>query len=329
MSSLSLFCKGLQISNKRKKMKKFEHTPVLLNEVISGLNIKPAGVFVDCTIGGGGHSFEILKKAKKGFLYGFDRDDHAIKASSERLGKYKNFEIIKSNFNNAKEELLDRGVEEVDGILIDLGVSSFQIDEKERGFSFLHEGKLDMRMDTNQKRTAFDVVNFSTKEELLKILWEYGEESNARKIVDNILNQRKIKPIETTFQLKEIIEKSFPKKVVFGKGGVSKKTFQAIRIEVNDELSGLKNTLYELVSLLKKGGRIAVISFHSLEDRIVKTVFKDLALDCVCPPRTPICICNHRAKGVLINRKPITASEEELQRNSRSSSAKLRVFEKI
>ncbi len=308
-------------------MKEFEHIPVLLNEVISGLNIKPAGVYVDCTIGGGGHSFEILKKIKKGFLYGFDRDDFAIKASREKLSCFKNFEIIKSNFNNAKNELENRGVFKVDGILIDLGVSSFQIDEGERGFSFLHNGPLDMRMDNLQKNSAFNVVNEFTREQLLKVLYEYGEESNARRIVDNIISARKTNAIKTTFELKEIVEKSFPKKIIYGKGGVCKKTFQAIRIEVNNELSNLKNTLFELCSILKPGGRIAVISFHSLEDRIVKRVFKDLVTDCVCPPKTPICICNHPAKGFLVNRKPLTAQKDELENNSRSSCAKLRVFE--
>lgn len=308
---------------------KFKHIPVLLNEVIDGLAIKLNGVYVDCTIGGAGHSSEIIKRAKKGFLYGFDRDENAIKASTERLKNYKNFKIIKANFHDAKEKLLEEGVIEVDGILIDLGVSSHQIDEGERGFSFLHDGPLDMRMDKEQKLTAYDVVNKYPREKLLKILYEYGEESNARKIVDNIIEERQKKPICTTFELKDIIEKSFPKKVLFGKGGVSKQTFQAIRIEVNGELEGLDKTLRDLASMLKSGGRLAVISFHSLEDRIVKNVFKDLTTDCICPPKTPICICGHKAEGKLVNRKPITAGEEELKSNSRSSSAKLRIFEKI
>ena len=307
---------------------KFEHIPVLLNEVIDGLNIKPAGIYVDCTIGGAGHSYEIIKRAKKGFLYGFDRDENAIKASTERLKDFKNFLIIKSNFHDAKEKLIEQGVDAVDGILIDLGVSSHQIDEGERGFSFLHDGPLDMRMDKDQKLTAYDVVNTYSREKLLKILYEYGEESNAKKIVDNIIAERAKKPICTTFELKNIIESSFPKKVIFGKGGVSKQTFQAIRIEVNGELEGLDKTLRDLASMLKSGGRLAVISFHSLEDRIVKNVFKDLTTDCICPPKTHICICGHKAEGKLVNRKPITASAEELKINPRSASAKLRVFEK-
>ena len=305
----------------------FRHEPVLLNECISGLNIKSGGIYLDCTIGGAGHSLEIIKKLTTGFLYGLDRDDEALQASAERLKEYANFKLIKSNFHDAKEKLLDEGVVGFDGILIDLGVSSHQIDDGERGFSFLHNGPLDMRMDKTQKLTAYDVVNTYPKEKLLKILYEYGEESNAKRIVENIINSRKQKPIKTTFELRDIIENSFPKKIIFSKGGVSKQTFQAIRIEVNGELEGLKETLYDLASILNPGGRLAVISFHSLEDRIVKNTFKDLTTDCICPPKTPVCICGHRAKGSLINNKPITASKEELDKNPRSSSAKLRIFE--
>jgi len=307
----------------------FKHKPVLLNEVITGLDIKPGGVYVDCTIGGAGHSFEIIKKLKTGFLYGFDRDDEALNASSEKLKNFSNFKLIKSNFHDAKEKLIEEGVDGVDGILIDLGVSSHQIDTGDRGFSFLHDGPLDMRMDKTQKLTAYDVINNYPKEKLLKILYEYGEESNARKIVENIIKIRANKPISTTFELRDVVENSFPKKVIFQKGGVSKQTFQAIRIEVNGELEGLKECIYELSSLLNPKGRLAIISFHSLEDRIVKNVFKDLTTDCICPPKTPICICGHKAKGFLVNHKPIIASEDELKENSRSSSAKLRIFEKF
>jgi len=309
---------------------KFEHKPVLLNEVIAGLDIKPSGVYVDCTIGGAGHSIEILKRLNSnGFLYGFDRDQEAIDASKERLMKFKNFKIIKSNFNNAKEELLKLGVTKVDGILIDLGVSSHQIDDGDRGFSFLHNGPLDMRMDKEQKFSAYDVVNTYPAEKLTKILFEYGEETNAKRIVQNIILARKITPIKTTFELKTIVENSFPKKVIYTKGGVTKKTFQAIRIEVNQELENLYKTILDLSSLLNEKGRLAIISFHSLEDRIVKNAFKELITDCICPPKTPVCICGHKAQGVLVNKKPIVADEEELKNNSRSSSAKLRVFEKI
>lgn len=306
----------------------FKHKPVLLDEVIEGLNINPSGKYLDCTIGGGGHSFEILSRLKSGFLYGLDRDENAIQASSKRLEKFKNKKIIKTNFHDAKEVLSEENIIGFDGILIDLGVSSHQIDEGERGFSFLHNGPLDMRMDKDQTLTAYDVVNNYSKEKLLKILYEYGEESNAKRIIENIITERKKAPIQTTFELRDIIENSFPKKIIYGKGGVSKKTFQAIRIEVNGELQGLKECLENLISLLNKGGRLAVISFHSLEDRIVKNVFKDYSTGCICPPKTPICICGHKAIGHLVNRKPITATQLELKENSRSSSAKLRIFEK-
>ena len=221
------------------------------------------------------------------------------------------------------------GITKVDGILADLGVSSYQIDTAERGFSFLHDGALDMRMNRNQTKSAYDVVNGYTQTQLRDIIFKYGEESFAPKIAEAIVKARHTAPIETTLQLKEIIESVFPKKIIYGKGGVSKKTFQAIRIEVNGELDILSQAVEDFVDLLAPSGRLAVISFHSLEDRIIKNVLKDATTDCICPPKTPICICNHRAKGKLINKKPITASAEELQHNDRSHSAKLRVFEKF
>ena len=225
--------------------------------------------------------------------------------------------------------LQEKGIKSFDGLLIDLGVSSYQIDTAGRGFSFLHEGRLDMRMDKKQDLDAYEVVNHYPKERLLDILYKYGEESNAKKIVENILKHREKAPIETTLQLKEIIEESFPKKVIYGKGGVSKKTFQAIRIEVNGELDGLDEVLKKFIKMLKNGGRMAVITFHSLEDRIVKNVFKEEATDCLCPPKIPVCICGHKRSIKLINKKPIIASEEEVRENSRSSSAKLRIIEKL
>ena len=306
---------------------KFKHTPVLLNEVIESLDIKKDGIYVDCTIGGGGHSSEILKRlSSKGFLYGFDRDEMAINASEERLKKYNNKLIIKDNYKNAVQHLKELGIDKVDGILIDLGVSSPQIDLPERGFSILHEGRLDMRMDTSEQFSAYEVVNGYSKEKLVEILYEYGQEPNAKRIVDEIISHR---PIETTSQLKAVIEGAFPKKLLYKRGNVSQQTFQAIRIEVNQELEGLSTCFNELIDILKPQGRIAVISFHSLEDKIVKNVFKSCATDCICPPRTPVCICGHRATVKLISRKPITAGEEELKSNPRSSSAKLRVCEKI
>ena len=308
---------------------KFEHKPVLLNEVIAGLEIKPGGVYVDCTVGGGGHSFEIIKRAKKGHLYAFDRDEEAINASKERLKQFDNVTFIHDNYKNAKEDLDNLGVAGVDGVLIDLGVSSPQLDHGERGFSFLHEGRLDMRMDRRQKLSAYEVVNTYPREKLVEILYKYGEESNAKNIVQKIIEAREKSPIETTMELKNIVESAFPKKVIYGKGGVSKQTFQAIRIEVNGELEGLEQALSDLAGKLSSGGRMAVISFHSLEDRIVKNLFKNLSTDCICPPKTPVCICGHKASVKLINKKPITASKEELEFNPRSSSAKLRIIEKL
>lgn len=311
-------------------MEEFKHIPVLLNEVIDGLKIKKDGIYVDCTIGGGGHSEQILKRlSSKGHLYGIDKDEDALLACKERLKGYENLTLIHSDYKDAHELLLEKGVESFDGLLIDLGVSSYQLDTAERGFSFLREGHLDMRMDKSQRIDAYFVVNNYPREKLLEILYKYGEEANAKRIVDNIIKQREIKPIETTIELKDIIEASFPKKVIFGKGGVSKKTFQAIRIEVNGELVGLEEAIEKYIKMLKPGGRMAIITFHSLEDRIVKNVFKREATDCICPPKTPVCICGHKKTINLVNKKPITASESELRLNPRSSSAKLRIIEKL
>ncbi len=308
----------------------FKHIPVMLDEVLEGLKIKEDGIYVDCTMGGGGHSSEILKRlSRSGTLIGFDRDEEAIKVCREKFKKDNNVKIIHANFKEAPTILQELGVSEVDGFLVDLGVSSYQLDNGERGFSFNHEGRLDMRMDKTQKKDAYYVVNNYTKDRLIEILYRYGEENNAKRIVENICLRRAEKPIETTTQLKEIIESSFPKKVIYGKGGVSKKTFQAIRIEVNGELDGLDEFLGQAIKMLKKGGRGAVLTFHSLEDRIVKNVFKEFSTDCICPPKTPVCICGHRAEVKLVNNKPLMAGEEELKINSRSSSAKLRVIEKL
>ena len=309
----------------------FRHIPVLLDKVIEGLDIKNNGIYVDCTMGGGGHSSVIATNLSiEGKLIGFDRDIEAVNVCRKKVATNKNVEVIHANFKDFPSILQERGLKEkIDGILVDLGVSSYQIDNGERGFSFLREGRLDMRMDTSQEKDAYFIVNNYPKEKLIKILYQYGEESNAKRIVENICEYRKVKPIETTSQLKNIIEMSFPKKVIYGKGGVSKKTFQAIRIEVNGELDGLDEFLRESISMLAKGGRMAVITFHSLEDRIVKNVFKEFATDCICPPKTPICICGHKAEIKLVNNKPITAGKSELEFNSRSSSAKLRVIEKI
>lgn len=308
----------------------FKHKPVLLEEVITGLEIKPGGVYIDCTMGGGGHSSEILKRlSSEGRLIGFDRDEDAVKICREKFKNNKNVMVFHANYKDAPQILDENGINQIDGVLIDLGVSSYQIDNGARGFSFLHDGPLDMRMDTRDGLNAFDVVNYYKREDLLKILYNYGEEDNARRIVDNICKAREVKLIKTTFQLRDIIESSFPKKVIYGKGGVSKKTFQAIRIEVNGELTGLDEVIEKFIDMLKPDGRIAVLTFHSLEDRIVKNVFKLESTDCICPPKTPICICGHKRKINLVNKKPIVAGTEELKENSRSSSAKLRIVQKI
>lgn len=303
----------------------------MLDEVIEGLNIKENGIYVDCTVGGGGHSFEIAKRLGSGHLYAFDRDEEAIQKSTETLAPFsEKVTIIKSNFKDAPSILRSLGVEKIDGFLIDLGVSSHQIDEGERGFSFVHDGPLDMRMDrSDNSLTARDIVNNFSYEDLMKIFYSYGEEEFSKNIAKKIVEQREKKPIETTFELRDIIESSLPKKVVFSRGGASKKVFQALRIYVNGELEGLDKVLEELISLLNAGGRGCVLTFHSLEDRIVKNVFKLYSTDCICPPKTPICICGHKASVKLVNRKPIVASEEEQKRNSRSTSAKLRIVEKL
>ena len=305
----------------------FKHIPVMLNECIDALNIKPNGTYIDCTVGGGGHSYEIAKRLKNGKLYCFDRDSEAIEASKNRLKEFADkVEFIKANFKDAPNLIYEK----VDGILIDLGVSSHQIDEGERGFSFLHNGRLDMRMGQDENiLTAYDIVNTYPEENLRELFYKYGEEEFSKSIAKNIVYYRKNKKIETTFELRDIIENSMPKKVVYSRGGASKKVFQALRIAVNGELDGLENTLNQFIDMLNLGGRLVVLTFHSLEDRIVKMVFKRESTDCLCPPKTPVCICGHKKKVVLVNRKPITASEEELKINSRSSSAKLRAVERV
>ena len=304
----------------------------MLEEVIEGLNIKPNGIYVDCTVGGGGHSFEIAKRLKSGHLYAFDRDSDAIRKSSQVLEKFKDkATLIKSNYKEAPDILKTQyGIDRIDGFLIDLGVSSYQIDEGERGFSFVHDGRLDMRMDKEEKVvTAEEIVNTFSYEDLVKIMKEYGEEEFATSIAKNIIKQREKGKIETTFQLRDIIENSMPKKVVYSRGGASKKVFQALRIFINGELEGLDELLEKLIDLLGKSGRGCVLTFHSLEDRIVKNVFKLESTNCICPPKTPICICGHKAKIRLVNRKPIIAGEQEQKENSRSTSAKLRIIERI
>lgn len=309
----------------------FKHTPIMLKEVIEGLDIKKDGIYVDCTIGGAGHSLEIVKRLKNGKLYGFDRDSEAIETSRKRLKDYADKVVLtKMNYKDAPSFLKENGIEKIDGVLIDLGISSYQIDEGKRGFSFLHNGRLDMRMGQDEDTlTAFDIVNSYSEEKLIDIFYKYGEEEFAKAIARNIVKKRQEKQIETTFELRDIIEESLPKKVIYSRGGASKKVFQAIRIEVNGELVGLDKCLEDFIDMLNVGGRMAVLTFHSLEDRIVKNVFKLESTDCICPPKTPICICHHKAKVKLVNRKPVMASEQEQKENSRSTSAKLRIVERI
>ena len=299
----------------------------MLNEILSGLNIKPDGIYLDCTIGGAGHSKEIVKHlSNKGRLIGIDKDQDALDVCKQRLKEYNNVTLVKADFKDVENVLDSLNIQGLDGVLIDLGVSSYQLDNPERGFSFRYDAKLDMRMDKSQKLSAYEVVNTYSKQHLTRILAEYGEEEYASSIANNIVNNR---PIETTKQLASIIEKSMPTKVVYKRNGAHKKTFQAIRIEVNGELDRLFETINYLISKLNKGGRIAILSFHSLEDRIVKNAFKINATGCLCPPKTPICICGHKQTLELVNKKPIMASLQEQKDNPRSTSAKLRIGEKI
>ena len=303
----------------------FKHKSVLLQECIDGLNIKPEGIYVDGTMGGAGHSKEIVKKiSKKGLLIGIDRDEEAICVAKERLKDFPNVKFIHDNHDNIIEILEDLNLSGVDGILLDLGVSSYQLDERNRGFSYIGEAELDMRMDKTQKLTAKTVVNKYQEEELAKILWEYGEEKFSRRIAKSICEYRKTKTIETTLELVQIIEKCVPKSK---DGHPAKRSFQAIRIEVNNEIEPLYDTVKNCISCLNPGGRLCIITFHSLEDRAVKQAFIDSTGKCTCPPDLPYCICNKKSLGKIITRKPILPTDEEINKNPRSKSAKLRVFE--
>ena len=305
----------------------FKHIPVLLKETMDGLNIKPDGIYVDGTIGGAGHSKEIIKRlSPKGFLIGIDRDEEALKAAKENLKEYSNYKLIHGNHDDIKEILQDLGIDEVDGILLDLGISSYQIDEKKRGFSYTGDEKLDMRMDRTQKLSAYEVINEYKEERLSQIIYEYGEEKFARKIAKNICIERMKNPIETTKQLADIIAKSVP---ASREGHPAKKTFQAIRIEVNNEIEPLHKTVQDSIECLKNEGRLCIITFHSLEDRAVKEAYIDAEGKCTCPKDLPYCVCGAKSYGKIINKKPIEATKEELENNSRSKSAKLRIFEKI
>ena len=310
----------------------FNHYSVLLNETIENVNIKPDGIYVDGTLGGGGHAYQVASRlSEKGRLIGIDQDADAIAAAGERLKEFGDkITIIRSNYANMKEELHRIGVEKVDGIVLDLGVSSFQLDTPERGFTYRDENApLDMRMDDRQSLTAKDIVNGYSEMELYRIIRDYGEDKFAKNIAKHIVQERAKKPIETTGELTEIIRASIPMKVQVTGGHPAKRTFQAIRIELNKELEVLQNNLDDMIDLLNPGGRICIITFHSLEDRIVKTNFKRNENPCTCPSDFPVCVCGKKSKGKVVTRKPILPSEEELEVNSRSKSAKLRVFERV
>ncbi len=308
----------------------FEHKSVLLWETIDGLNIKPDGIYVDGTLGGAGHSLEIVKKLGDGGRHiGIDQDAAAIAAATERLKPYEDkVTIVRSNYSAMKEILKEHAPEGVDGIMLDLGVSSYQLDTVERGFGYKNDAPLDMRMDQRQSLTAKDIVNGYSEMELFRIIKDYGEDQFAKNIAKHIVRARAEKPIETTFELNEIIKAAIPAKMRVTGGHPSKRTFQAIRIECNRELEVLRDTLDDMIDALKPGGRLCIITFHSLEDRIVKSSFKKAENPCVCPPSFPICACGNKSKGRVITRKPILPSEEEMEENKRSKSAKLRIFEK-
>lgn len=308
----------------------FSHKSVLLNETIDALKIKPDGIYVDGTLGGGGHSYEICKRlSDKGRLIGIDQDAAAIEAASERLGEFKDrVTIIRSNYCEMKKQLNSIGVTSVDGIILDLGVSSYQLDTAERGFTYREDVPLDMRMDQRQARTAKDIVNEYSEMELYRIIRDYGEDKFAKNIAKHIVQARQEKPLETTGELIQAIKAAIPMKVRAVGGHPAKKTFQAIRIELNNELGVLRDSLDDMIDLLNDEGRLCIITFHSLEDRIVKNHFRTSEHPCICPKEFPVCVCGRISKGKVVTRKPILPGEEELEKNSRSKSAKLRVFER-
>jgi len=313
------------------KMTEFKHISVMLEECMTGLEIKPDGIYFDGTLGGGGHSYEILRRSTpNGKLVATDLDDYALERASQRLKEFDGrFTLVKDNFKSFKDIKENLNIDGFDGILLDLGVSSFQLDDRERGFSYMAtDVRLDMRMDKSSSLSAFEVVNNYDEKELKRILSEYGEERFAGTIASNIVKTRKQKSIETTGDLIEIIERSIPKKFQQD-GHPAKRTFQAIRIEVNGELDGLYQTILDMARALKVGGRIAIITFHSLEDRIVKRAFKELECDCICDKSLPVCVCGKRKEIEIITRHPITANQDELEKNSRARSAKLRIAQKI
>ncbi|TCS84422.1 16S rRNA (cytosine(1402)-N(4))-methyltransferase RsmH [Tepidibacillus fermentans] len=309
----------------------FKHTTVLLHEAVASLNIRGDGIYVDCTLGGGGHSERIASMLDEGgHLFSLDQDDHAIESAKERLKPYKNrITLIKTNFRYLKEVLLDQGIEQVDGVLFDLGVSSPQLDEGERGFSYQHDAPLDMRMDQSQELTAEMVVNEWSEQELAQMIYQYGEEKFSRQIAKKIVEHRSKKRIETTGELVDIIKEAIPAPARRTGPHPAKRTFQAIRIAVNDELNVFEKAIHDAIDILKPTGRVSVITFHSLEDRICKQVFTEYAQGCVCPPDFPICTCGQTPRVKIVTKKPIVPSEHELRNNPRARSAKLRIAEKL
>ncbi len=308
----------------------FRHKPVLLEETVNGLNIKPDGVYVDGTLGGGGHAYEICRRlTDKGIVVGIDQDAAAIEAAGRRLSDFGGrVTAVRSNYRDMKPLLHRLGIDKVDGIILDLGVSSYQLDTAERGFSYRADAPLDMRMDTRQKTTARDIVNAYSEMELCRVIRDYGEDKFAKNIAKNIVRERGRASIETTGRLADIVRQSIPMKYRKRPGDPAKRTFQAIRIELNKELEVLEDSLDDMVDLLKPGGRLCIITFHSLEDRIVKNAFRRNENPCTCPPDFPVCICGNVSKGRVVTKKPILPDREEQEENSRAKSAKLRIFER-
>ncbi|MDO4477953.1 MAG: 16S rRNA (cytosine(1402)-N(4))-methyltransferase RsmH [Lachnospiraceae bacterium] len=309
----------------------FVHKSVLLKETVDGVNVRPGGLYVDGTLGGGGHSEEILKRlGDSGKLIGIDRDEEAIAAASKRLAIFgERFQAVHSNYGDMPAALKALGIDKVDGIVLDLGVSSYQLDNAERGFSYMADAPLDMRMDRSQPMTAYDIVNGYSEHDLTRIIREYGEDKCARSIASHIVKAREEKPVSTTGELVDIIRASIPMKLQKSGGHPAKRTFQALRIELNQELTVLRDCIDSLIDCLAEGGRLSIITFHSLEDRIIKEAFRRNENPCTCPPSFPVCVCGKKSKGRVVTRKPILPSAEEMAENSRAKSAKLRVFEHI
>ncbi len=308
----------------------FNHTSVLYDETVNGLKVKPGGIYVDGTLGGAGHAKAVCEKMKgKGRFIGIDQDADAIAAASERLKDFPFVTIVRSNYEAMAQVLQEQEITKVNGIMLDLGVSSYQLDTTERGFTYKVDAPLDMRMDNRMEKTAKDIVNGYSEMELFRMIRDYGEDQFAKNIAKHIVRMRQEKPIETTFELVEAIKAAIPTKIRMNTGHPAKKTFQAIRIELNRELEVLENTLDDMIELLAPGGRLCVITFHSLEDRIVKLKFRENENPCICPPEFPVCVCGKVSKGKVVTKKPILPSEDELRLNSRSKSAKLRIFERV